>query len=153
MLKDDPEFNWAVDLLLSLKIDADDPPEELARKLDLAEPAFRYFGIRRESFLEVLFPPSEPVPPGQIMERIEAIARKLGYDLDDIESPAPSPPVSLDEIESTVRDAIQEALAASGKPMPDDEDMEKDWDDWDDLFDDGPDSPPDPDTGSRPPEM
>ena len=148
MLKDDPEFNWAIDLLLSLKIDAEDTPEELARKLDLAEPAFRYFGIGREQFMEVLFPPAEPVAPAQIMERIEGIARKLGYDLDEAEPPEPAAPVSLDEIESTVREAIREALAAGGKPLPEDEDFEEDWDDWDDLFDED-----EPDTGSRPTEM
>jgi hypothetical protein len=148
MLKDDPEFNWAVDLLLSLKIDAEDPPEELNRKLDLAEPAFHYFGIDRQQFMGVLFPPAEAVPPAQIMERIEGIARKLGYSLDDAEPAGPEEPVSLEEIESTVRDAIREALAASGKPLPEDEDFEEDWDDWDDLFDED-----DPDSGTRPTEM
>lgn len=145
MLKDDPEFNRAVDLLLSLKIDADDPPEELQRKLEKAEPAFRYFGIEREKFMAVLFPPAEPAPAGQIMERIEAIARKLGYDLDENEPHAPSPPVSFDEIESTIQIAIQEALAASGRPLPDDDD-DDDWGDWDDLFDDD-----DPDEDPRKP--
>ena len=145
MLKDDPEFNWAVDLLLSLKIDADDPPEERERKLQAAEPAFRYFGIDRDKFMGVLSPPAAPVAPGQIMERIEAIARKLGYDLDEMEPPPPSPPVSIDEIEATIQNAIQEALAATGRPLPDEDDLEDDWDDWDDLFDDddpGPERPP-----------
>jgi hypothetical protein len=149
MLKDDPEFNWAVDLLLGLKIDADDPPEELERKLDAAEPAFRYFGIERERFLEVLFPPAEPAPAGQIMDRIEAIAKKLGYDLEEAEPQPSSPPVSLDEIETTIQNAIQEALAASGRPLPEDDDLDEDWDDWDDLFED---DDPDPGPG-RPHEM
>ena len=144
MLKDDREFNTAVDLLLKLKIDADDPPDELERKLKLAEPAFRYFGIDREKFLAVLFPPAEALASGQVMDRIEAIARKLGYDLDEMEPQPPSPPVSFDEIESTIQNAIQEALAASGRPLPEDDDFDDDWDDWDDLFDDEDPSPSGP---------